>query len=115
MTNQADDGATVLVIARPEAIMLTRNMPSEATNVFAATVDAASFVGDSMEYRVTLACTQFSVHGSPFDPFEEGECVYVYVAPERCLLVHEDYGFNDDSNSVLTAGDGLTGSGSETR
>ena len=115
MTNPADDGATVLVIARPEAIMLTRNMPSEATNVFAATVDAASFVGDSMEYRVTLEGAQFAVQGSPFDPLEEGECVYVYVAPERCLLVHGTDGFNDDSSSVLTTSDGLTGSKPEAR
>ena len=114
MTNQADDGATVLVIARPEAILLTRNMPSEPTNVFAATVDAASFVGDSMEYRVTLAGTQLSVHGSPFDPLDEGEGAFVYLAPERCLLVHDDDGFNDDSSSVLTASDSLTGPGAET-
>ena len=114
MTNQADDGATVLVIARPEAILLTRNMPSEPTNVFAATVDAASFVGDSMEYRVTLAGTQLSVHGSPFDPLDEGEGAFVYLAPERCLLVHDDDGFNDDSSSVLTASESLTGPGAET-
>ncbi len=103
MASPIDDQARVLVIARPEAITLTRDMPPEATNVFAATVDAVSFVGDSMEYRVTLEGAQLAARGDPFDPLEEGEGVYAYIAPQRCLLVHGDNGVSNGGSTVGVA------------
>ena len=107
MANPIEDQARVLVIARPEAITLTRNRPPEETNVFAATVDAVSFVGDSMEYRVSLEAAQLAAQGDPFDPLEEGEGVYVYVAPQRCLLVQEDDGNSDSGGAMDAAGDAV--------
>ena len=97
MVSPIDDQAQVLVIARPEAITLTRNMPPETTNVFAATVDAVSFVGDSMEYRITLEGARLAAQGGPFDPLEEGQGVYAYVAPKHCMLVYGDKGGNSSA------------------
>ena len=107
MANPIEDQARVLVIARPEAITLTRNRPPEETNVFSATVDAVSFVGDSMEYRVSLEAAELAAQGDPFDPLEEGEGVYVYVAPQRCLLVQEDDGNSDSGGAMDVAGDAV--------
>ena len=111
IANPIDDQASVLVIARPEAITLTRNLPPAQTNVFAATVDTVSFVGGSMEYRVTLDGAQLAAQGDPFDPLEQGEAVYIHIAPQRCLLVHEDDGA---SNGIIEAAGAAAGPGSST-
>jgi len=80
-------GAEATLAIRPEAFVCSHEKPSQAHNVFEATVERATFLGSFIEGEIAIAGKTFRVSLTPFTRLAVGEKVYVHVPSERCHLV----------------------------
>jgi len=75
------------LVIRPEAVICSRERPTQDENVFEGTVTRASFLGHVIDGDIRIGDRQIRATLSPFDHFEVGERVYVRFPQERCNLV----------------------------
>jgi iron(III) transport system ATP-binding protein len=83
----AHDGAEITVGFRPESVVLSdvpQPMPNDGLR---GKIEAASFVGDAVEYQIDLGNRSVRAKGQPFVVLDEGREVLVRVPPERCYVL----------------------------
>ncbi|MFN8525280.1 MAG: ABC transporter ATP-binding protein [Chloroflexota bacterium] len=66
---------------------LTRRSPEDQTNTFPAIVARRVFLGDSVQYFLDWPGGELSVRKLPVDLLQEGESIFVRIAPEVCVFV----------------------------
>ncbi|MGE3539599.1 MAG: ABC transporter ATP-binding protein [Candidatus Tectimicrobiota bacterium] len=66
---------------------LTRERPAESLNVWEVRVNRRVFLGDFVQYLVDWGGEQLVIRRPPIERFEEGETVYMVIAPEHCVLL----------------------------
>jgi iron(III) transport system ATP-binding protein len=66
---------------------LTRSRPTESLNVWEVRIDRRVFLGDFVQYLVAWGGEQLVVRRPPTERFDEGETVYMGIAPEHCVLL----------------------------
>ena len=83
-------GAGVHISMRPEALRVSAaGVHPRGANAWPATVTAATYLGNSIIYRLESNGHQLEVHAAPTEVHAVGANVTVAVAPERCSLLIE--------------------------
>ena len=83
----AAPGDAVRVSIRPEAMRF--NPPAGWVNAWPATVQLATYIGESIIYRADLAGQPVEVHADPKDIYAPGTAITVGADPESCILLRE--------------------------
>ena len=66
---------------------LSRERPADMLNVWEVGIDRRVFLGDFVQYLVAWGGEQLVIRRPPLERFEEGETVYMGIAPEHCVLL----------------------------
>jgi iron(III) transport system ATP-binding protein len=87
-------GQKVVVTARPEDLMLYAAPPGDALpdgglNVLAGTVSGRVFLGDVIDYIVTVGEAELRIRARPEHAFRVRVSVHIGVAPQKCVGLPE--------------------------
>jgi ABC-type Fe3+/spermidine/putrescine transport system ATPase subunit len=66
---------------------LSREQPPSTVNTWQVRISHRVFLGDFVQYLVEWAGHQLVVQRPPTEHFDEGEQVYLGIAPEHCVLL----------------------------
>jgi len=79
---------------RPEDVRLTREMPSgdDRTSVLAGRVETVLFLGESVEYHVSVGKESILARQHPRVEFKRLEEVFVELPAEHCIVVSDEPG-----------------------
>jgi ABC-type Fe3+/spermidine/putrescine transport system ATPase subunit len=66
---------------------LSRAQPRSTVNTWQVRISRRVFLGDFVQYLVEWAGDQLVVRRPPTESFDEGEQVYLGIAPEHCVLL----------------------------
>jgi len=66
---------------------LSREQPHSPVNIWQVRISRRVFLGDFVQYLVEWAGHQLVVRRPPTEHFDEGEQVYLGIAPEHCVLL----------------------------
>jgi iron(III) transport system ATP-binding protein len=80
---------SVWIACRPEGVRVAAIEPP-GDNVFSGRIKAALFAGDQMTYSVDIGEQLLQAKSDPYSSFQEGDCVFVQLPPERCLLIRHE-------------------------
>ncbi len=80
-------GADVLVVVRPESIVLHQANPGQRTNVLEGKIAAAMFLGEYVECTVELGSSVFQTHQPHTFAGRRGETIWVELPPGECLAL----------------------------
>jgi iron(III) transport system ATP-binding protein len=86
-TGKLQKGQQVLVSIRPEKVILHRQRPNGALNVWECRVEAAVYYGDRREYELSTGGQVLKVSTSAGNAFSPGEIVYAVTDPEELTLL----------------------------
>lgn len=84
----AADASGVLVSFRPESVTVRAEAMGGA-NVLRGTVQAVTFVGESVEYVILVGDVEVRAKGDPFEASDRGTEVWLRVPPGRCLVIRD--------------------------
>ena len=77
----------VVVLVRPEDVLVSRQAPDGELNVFAAEVEHVTFQGSYVELRARTACGTLNVRTHAAGAARTGERVFLRIPPEACTLL----------------------------
>lgn len=80
-------GANIVVVVRPESIVLHQHKPDQALNVLEGKIAAAMFLGEYVECTVELGAFVFQTHQAHTFTGRRGETVWVELPPGECLAL----------------------------
>jgi iron(III) transport system ATP-binding protein len=80
-------GADVIVVVRPESIVLHQQNPGARANVLEGKIAAAMFLGEYVECTVELGSFVFQTHQPHTFEGRRGEAVWVELPPGECLAL----------------------------
>jgi iron(III) transport system ATP-binding protein len=80
-------GATVVVVVRPESIVIHQKKPAQGTNVIEGKVGAAMFLGEYVDCTVELGKNVLQTHQSRSLQVRRGDPVWVELPPEDCMAL----------------------------
>jgi iron(III) transport system ATP-binding protein len=78
-------GAQVVVTARPEDLMLYLTPPPDGMNALAGTVAGRVFLGDVIDYIVSIGEAELRIRARPEHDFRVRQSVHIGVAPQKCV------------------------------
>jgi iron(III) transport system ATP-binding protein len=90
LLNGLSPGADVVVVVRPESIVLHREKPAGCINVIEGKVGAAMFLGEFVECSVELGNVTLQTHQSHTVQVRGGDPVWVELPPGECLALPAD-------------------------
>jgi hypothetical protein len=67
--------------------MLSLKPHDSPVNTWTGRVTSSTFLGDHLDCQIACGETTIYVRVNPFTSIEDGAEVYLYVAPERCLII----------------------------
>jgi iron(III) transport system ATP-binding protein len=85
--NGLDTGAEVVVVVRPESIVLHREKPADAVNVIEGKIAAAMFLGEYVDCSVEIGKVILQTHQSHTLRVRRGEAIWVELPPGECLAL----------------------------
>ncbi len=80
-------GADVVVVVRPESIVLHQEKPAHCANVLEGKIAAAMFLGEYVECTVELGSFVIQTHQPHTFEGRRGEAVWVELPPGECLAL----------------------------
>jgi iron(III) transport system ATP-binding protein len=80
-------GANIIVVVRPESIVLHQRKPDHRLNVLEGKIAAAMFLGEYVECTVELGAFVFQTHQAHTFSGRRGETVWVELPPSECLAL----------------------------
>ncbi len=83
-------GARVVVVVRPESIVLHREKPAETTNVIEGKVATAMFLGEYVDCNIELGKVTLQTHQSHALQVRRGQPVWVELPAGECLALPAD-------------------------
>jgi iron(III) transport system ATP-binding protein len=87
LLNGLTTGADVVIVVRPESIVLHREKPAHTTNVIEGKIAAAMFLGEFVECSVELGKVTLQTHQSHTLQVRRGQTVWVELPPGECLAL----------------------------
>ncbi len=90
VTSELTAGADVVVVVRPESIVLHQERPVDCTNVLEGKIAAAMFLGEYVECTIELGSFVFQTHQPHTFEGRRGEAVWVELPPGECLALPGD-------------------------
>lgn len=85
--NGLETGAEVVVVVRPESIVLHREKPADAVNVIEGKIATAMFLGEYVDCSVELGQVVLQTHQSHTLRVRRGEAIWVELPPGECLAL----------------------------
>lgn len=85
--NGRNPGATGVFSVRTVYPVLSRQQPETSMNVWPVRINRRVFLGDFVQYGLEWGGETLTVRRPPMEQFEEGEKVYLRIAPEHCVLL----------------------------
>lgn len=83
-------GARVMVVVRPQAILVAPGTEASGPNRFKARVDAMTFLGDVVETEVEVGGRKLTLMLDPYTALSVGQELVLELPPERCVIVPAD-------------------------
>jgi iron(III) transport system ATP-binding protein len=83
-------GAQVMVVVRPQAILVAPATEGTGPNRFETRVDAMTFLGDVVETEVEVAGRKLTLMLDPYTALSVGQELVLELPPERCVIVPAD-------------------------
>lgn len=83
-------GAQVMVVVRPQAILVKPATEALGPNRFTARVDAMTFLGDVVETEVAVEGRKLTLMLDPYTALSVGQELVLDLPPERCVIVPAD-------------------------
>ncbi len=87
---EAAPGDEVMIVTRPENIVLSGGAPVDPENSFPGTVANRVFLGEVIDYLIAVGEQEFRVRARPEWDFAIGSPVHVTLLPSRCVGLPED-------------------------
>ena len=88
-------GDEIVVCIRPENIQLSdAALPSEPVNHFAATVSAKVFLGEVLDFQVTVGSKTLLVRTHPSQKTPVGDAIHFTVSPADCIALKDNVSIN---------------------
>jgi iron(III) transport system ATP-binding protein len=80
-------GETVYASIRPEDVEVYTQPPQQAQNLFKSTIVHKAYLGNFMNFFMRINDTMIRVQVPHHLPQEEGQELYLYINPEKCMLL----------------------------
>jgi iron(III) transport system ATP-binding protein len=80
-------GKTVYASIRPEDVDVYAEPPQPAQNLFKSTIVHKAYLGNFMNFFMRINDTMIRVQVPHHLPQEEGQELYLYLNPEKCMLL----------------------------
>lgn len=87
LLNGLSTGAEVVVVIRPESVVLHREKPAGTTNVIEGKIATAMFLGEYVDCSVELGKVTLQSHQSHTLQVRRGEAIWVELPPSECLAL----------------------------
>jgi iron(III) transport system ATP-binding protein len=87
LSNSVRPGDDVLVMIRPEDVILQPGQDTHERNTFRGQIEVAAFMGDALDCWVTVEGQRIRIKAHPSNVLERGHCVSLYFPPARCRCV----------------------------
>lgn len=88
--NGISPGSTVVVVVRPESVVLHQQKPAQGVNLIEGKVAAAMFLGEYVDCSVELGNVTLQTHQSNSLQLRRGQQVWVELPPGECLALPSD-------------------------
>lgn len=88
MMNDVPPGSEVVVVVRPESVVLHRKRPPETTNVIQGKVATVMFLGEYLDCSIELGNFVLQTHQPHSLDLHRGETVWVELPPGECMALH---------------------------
>jgi iron(III) transport system ATP-binding protein len=85
--NELPAGAKVMVVVRPESIVLHQEKPAHCANLVEGKIATAMFLGEYVECTVDLGSFMFQTHQAHTFQGRRGETVWVELPAGECLAL----------------------------
>src|SRR5262245_59707566 len=83
-------GSKVVVVVRPESVVLHRKRPPDAGNVVEGKVASAMFLGEYLDCSIELGEMILQTHQPHQLELRRGETVWVELPSEECMALHAE-------------------------
>jgi iron(III) transport system ATP-binding protein len=90
ITNDLSPGTPVVVVVRPESVVLHRKRPPETGNVVEGKVATAMFLGEYLECSIELGNMILQTHQPHSLALRRGDTVWIELPPEECMALHAE-------------------------
>jgi len=90
LINDIGAGSNVVVVVRPESVILHKQKPSQAPNILEGKIGAAMFLGEYLDCTVELGSTVLQTHQPHTLEVRRGDTVWVELAPSECMALPVD-------------------------
>jgi len=80
-------GQGVYASIRPEDVEVFTEPPQESENLFKGTIAHKAYLGNFLFFFININDTMIRVQVPHHLPQEEGQALYVYLNPEKCLIL----------------------------
>lgn len=85
--SKAEKGAKAFLAVRPEYVEIFPVKERSGINVFEGEVKRLAYLGDTIDYRVSLGKWEIRVRDVPTRLFKPGEKVGLWLNPKKCILI----------------------------
>ena len=80
-------GEKVYASIRPEDVEVFERPPGEKENLYKGTITHKAYLGNFLYFFVTIDDTMIRVQVPHYMPQEEGEEIYLFLNPEKCMIL----------------------------
>ena len=80
-------GKEVYASIRPEDVEVFAESPQAGENVFEGTIAHKAYLGNFLFFFISVNDTMIRVQVPHYLPQEEGQAIYLYLNPEKCMLL----------------------------
>ncbi len=87
MMDDVSSGSEVVVVVRPESVVLHRKRPAEAANVVEGKVATVMFLGEYLDCAIELGKVVLQTHQPHSLDVHRGETVWVELPPGECMAL----------------------------
>jgi len=77
----------ILISIRSEHLKIQANNPKSKVNAWEGRVKARAYLGNIVDYRVSIGGKELRVQSDPSLIFEEGQKIYLSADPEKCIVI----------------------------
>ncbi|MGH7846411.1 MAG: ABC transporter ATP-binding protein [Candidatus Binatia bacterium] len=100
--NDVPPDTAVVVVVRPESVVLHRSRPSDRPNVVEGKVATAMFLGEYLDCSIELGKAILQTHQPHSLELRRGETVWVELPPAECMALHVE-GTDRAPSSVIAS------------
>ena len=86
-SDSATPGTKIYASIRPEDVEVSAGPPQASENVFKGTIAHKAYLGNFLFFFVSVNDTMIRVQVPHHLPQEEGQEIYLYLNPEKCMLL----------------------------